>query len=193
MVEQAQRSAVTPDDIRQPRSGTIWGIAALGCYSIHASYHLLHRHPEELLWACHLGAAIVGVGLIASSAKVNAVGTLFLLLGTPLWLLYLAGGGEFIPTSCFTHIAALAIGLYGAKRLGLPRGSWWKAALALVALVLICRLVTPASSNVNVSFSMYPGCEKIFPSHPVYLSTMIAIAAVYFLVAQAALRRILAR
>ena len=165
------------------------GIAALGCYAIHAGFHILNGRPEEALWMCHLGAALVGVGLLTSSTTTNAIGTLFLCVGTPLWVMYLAGGGEFYPTSCFPHIGGLAIGLYGVRRLGLPRGTWWKAVVALGVLILLCRLVTPPTANVNVAFAIYPGWEKYFPSHPIYLAVMMAQAAAYFLAFEYALRR----
>ena len=166
-----------------------FGVAALVCYAVHATFHLVHGRPQELLWACHLGAALVGVGLLCSSATMNGIGLLFLLMGTPLWLMDLAGGGEFYPTSCFTHLGGLAIGLYGARRLGLPSGAWWKTVAALVTLILICRLVTPPPANVNVAFAIYPPWDKVFSSHLVYLATMMTAAAVYFGVSGYVLRR----
>lgn len=166
-----------------------FGVAALVCYAIHASFHLVHGRPEELLWMCHLGAVLVGIGLLCCSASVNGVGLLFLCIGTPLWLMYLAGGGEFYPTSCFPHLGGLAIGVYGARRLGLPSGTWWKAVVALITLILVCRLVTPARANVNVAFAIYPGLETVFPSHLIYLATMMVLAAAYFLICEYLLRR----
>lgn len=165
------------------------GWAALGCYSIHAGFHILNGRPEEVLWMCHLGAALVGAGLLSSYATTNGIGTLFLCAGTPLWVMYLAGGGEFYPTSCFPHLGGLAIGLYGVFRLGLPSGTWWKAVAALVTLILVCRLVTPAHANVNVAFAIYPGWEKVFPSHPIYLAVMMAQSAGYFFICEYSLRR----
>ena len=165
------------------------GLAALVCYAIHAGFHILNGRPEEVLWVCHLGSALVGVGLLRSSAAMNGIGTLFLCMGTPLWVMYLAGGGEFYPTSCFPHLGGLAIGLYGVRRLRLPSGAWWKAVVALVSLILVCRLVTPAQANVNVAFAIYPGWERVFPSHPIYLAVMMAPSAGYFFLCEYALRR----
>lgn len=170
-----------------------FGIAALGCYLIHAGFHILNGRPEETLWMCHLGAGLVGIGLLASSPAISSIGTLFLCVGTPIWVMYLAGGGEFYPTSCFPHLGGLAIGLYGVRRVGIPSGTWWKAVIALVALILLSRLVTPPRANVNVAFAIYPGWEKVFPSHPVYLVTMIAFAAGYFFGLEYVLRRWLGR
>ena len=165
----------------------------MGCYAIHAGLHILNGRPEETLWMCHLGAALVGIGLLGSSMTVSGIGTLFLCVGTPLWVMYLAGGGEFYPTSCFPHLGGLAIGLYAIRRWGLPSGTWWKAVVALVVLILLSRLVTPQRANVNVAFAIYPGWEKVFPSHLAYLITMIAMAAGYFLLFEFVLRRWLAR
>ncbi len=167
----------------------ICGFAALGCYAIHGGFHLLNGRPAELLWMCHLGAAIVGVGLLRASATLNGIGTLFLCVGTPLWVMYLAGGGEFYPTSCFPHIGGLGIGLYGVRHLGFRAGTWWQSVLSLIGLILICRLVTPPAANVNVAFAVYPGVEKMFPSHPIYLAIMMMMSAAYFLICEYALRR----
>jgi hypothetical protein len=167
----------------------IFGLAALGCFAIHAGFHVLHGRPEELLWMCHLGAALVGVGLLISSATVNGIGVLFLCAGTPLWVMYLAGGGDFYPTSCFPHLGGLAIGLYGVRRIGISPGTWRRALIALITLILICRLVTPARANVNVAFATYPGLETVFPSHLVYLATMMVFSAGYFFLCEYGLRR----
>jgi hypothetical protein len=48
------------------------GLAALGCYAIHAGFHVINGRPEEVLWMCHLGAALVGVGLLSSSRRTSA-------------------------------------------------------------------------------------------------------------------------
>jgi hypothetical protein len=170
-------------------TNTQLAVAAVVCYAIHATFHLVHGRPEELLWSCHLGAALVGIGFLCSSATINGIGLLFLCMGTPLWLMYLAEGGEFYPTSCFTHLGGLAIGLYGARRLGLPSGTWWKAVGALIALILVCRVVTPRRANVNVAFAVHAGLEKVFPSHLVYLAIMMGAAAGYFLILEYVLRR----
>lgn len=166
-----------------------FGLTALACYAIHGGYHLGHGRPAEMLWACHLGAALIGVGLLTCRPAVNGIGTLFLCLGTPLWLRFLANGGEFHPTSFLTHIVALVIGLYGVRRLGLPAGAWWLASGALLMLIGLCRLVTPPESNINAAFAIDPGLETHFPSHPVYLALMMAVATGYFLLVTLLLRR----
>lgn len=168
---------------------TRFGVLALGCYAVHGGVHLYRHEPEDLLWACHLGAAFVGVGLLASSALLNGIGTLFLCLGTPLWILDLLEGGEFLPSSCLTHLGGLAIGLYGVRRLGMPRATWWMTTAALVALIVICRFVTSPSANVNVAFAVPHAWEGHFPSHRSYLVTMIGMSSGYFWIVGYALWR----
>jgi len=61
-----------------------------------------------------------------------------------------------VPTSVLTHGGGLLLGLVGLRRLGLPRGAWWKGAVVLVALTAVSRLVTPAPDDVNLGFSVLP-------------------------------------
>jgi hypothetical protein len=165
------------------------GVAALACYAIHGTYHLYRGRPEDLLWGCHMGAALVGIGLLIRSMTLNGIGTLFLSMGTPLWFLYLAGGGEFMPTSCFTHLGGLAIGLYAIRHSGIPDGTWWKAVAAALFLMLITRLTTPAAANVNVAFAIQPGWEALFSSHMVYIMFMTAVMALHYYILSFVLRR----
>jgi len=78
----------------------------------------------------------------------------------------------------------------GAARLGVPRQSWWKALLALAALILLCRAVTPEKANVNVAFRVQPGWEGWFPSHGWYLVFLAAMAGACFFAAELLLRRL---
>jgi hypothetical protein len=163
---------------------TLLGIVAVVCYAIHAAVHLARGEWYDLFWACHVAALFVGGGLLARSAVINSVGVLLGLMGLPLWLADLAAGGEFYPTSVLTHVVALCTGLYGAFLLGLPRGSWWRAALVLVGLIGLCRLVTPPGPNVNVAFAIQHGWESRFTSHGSYLAWMVGSATVYFFVVE---------
>jgi hypothetical protein len=104
-----------------------------------------------------------------------------------------AGGREeFNPTSCFTHVGGLVLGLYGTYRLGMPNGVWWKAVAVLAGLIGLCRLTTPTSANVNVAFAIPSGWEGQFASHRTYLITVISLVAGYFLITQLVLRFALA-
>lgn len=175
--------------VTRTRMMTGLGLAALVCYGIHGGYHLYHGRPEDLLWVCHIGAVFIGLGLLASSTVWSGVGTLFLCLGFPQWILYLALGGEFMPTSIFTHVIALCIGIYSVRLFGIPRAVWLKATVVIVILIVISRIVTPSEANVNVAFAIQEGWEKVFPSYPVYIVAMVGSAGVYFYLVEYAMRR----
>jgi hypothetical protein len=153
-----------------------------GFYAVHAAHQLADGHPEDLLWACHLGAILVSAGLFLRSPLANAIGFLWLTIGLPLWILDLSLGGEFIATSPFTHVGGLALGAAGLRLLGMPRGAWWKAVLAFLALQELCRRITPERENVNVAFSVWAGWEDAFPSYPAYMALLAGGAAAVFLV-----------
>jgi hypothetical protein len=169
------------------------GVAALGCYAVHATERVLSGWPEDLLWACHLGTVLIGVGLVGFDRRAGApllmIGLCWLAFGTPLWLLDVCSGGELVKTSLFTHVGGPLIGLYGARHVPAPRGMWWRASLALLALQGLCRLVTPPASNVNLSFAVASGWESMFPSFPLYAAMLTALGAASFWLCEALLRR----
>jgi hypothetical protein len=168
-----------------------WGALACAFYAIHGSVHLARGHPEELLWVCHLGALCVGVGLLLRQPAVHAVGFLWLCVGSVLWGIDLAFGGEFIPTSLLTHVGGLVIGGLAVGALGLPRHSWWRAILAFLVLQQFCRFLTPASANVNLAHAVWPGWETIFPSYLGYELFLLAVASASFALVEWFARRLL--
>ena len=157
------------------------GLLAIGFYGVHGAYHWFYGFPENLFWICHVGALVVGLRLLLGSAKLNGVGLLCLAFGTPLWLVGLAGGGTFVPTSILTHVGGLTIGLWGVTRLGLARGIWWKALVGVVVLHALSRWTTPADKNVNLARGVWKGFERYFPSDAVFLALVfVACAALFF-------------
>lgn len=167
------------------------GVSALLCYAIHAGSHVLAGRPEEALWACHVATLLVGVGALLENSSVVAVGVLWLAFGNPLWILDLLTGGEFLPTSPLTHVGGLLLGLLALRRLPPAGAIWWKAVLAFAALLVVTRLLTPASANVNLAFAVASGWERIFPSYPLYLSLLLVAGAATFFVTELGLRRVL--
>ncbi len=101
----------------------------------------------------------------------------------------LATGGELIPTSFLTHVVGFALGLHGVRRLGFPRGTWWKATLAFVAVWPVTRLLTPRAANVNLAFFVHPGWERLFPVYALYFFAIVALAAGTFSVVERVLHR----
>lgn len=175
------------------------GAIALGCYLIHGAVLTFSRsEPWHMLWVCHLSNVMIALGLALGSARANAIGVCWLMVGTPLWFAMMAGGKlEFNPTSGLTHVVGLTVGLVGAARIGWPPGSWWRAALAVAGLNLICQLIVPAdprSLHVNLAHEIWPGSlEAYFSGYWPYLVTALGLCGAVFLTGELLLRWLLPR
>ncbi len=156
------------------------GMIALAGTAIHYGYHLYHHRPWDLLWACHVAAALIGLGCLFEWPACVGIGVLWLIVGVPLWILDIASRGDWTPTSFFTHIVGLVVGLIYIGARGMPAGAWWQAVLALIVLQQLCRWVTPASENVNVAFAVYKGWERWFPSYLWYWLLLTVLFALVF-------------
>ncbi|MBI3890782.1 MAG: hypothetical protein HY303_04555 [Candidatus Wallbacteria bacterium] len=168
------------------------GLLTLGFCAVHGRVHLARGHAEDLLWACYVANLLIAAGLLMRWAGCNAVGTLWLATGLPIWLLDLAGGGEFFPTSLLTHVGGLVTGLAGLRVMGVPDGTWWRAALGFLALIFASRWLTPPEANVNVAFRVWNGWERRFSSYSVYLSGLVSVHAAAFYGLEQALRKAVA-
>jgi hypothetical protein len=78
-------------------------------------------------------------------------------------------------------------------RLGLPTDAWWQAAAGLFGLHLLSRFATPAAANVNLAFAVWPGWERLFRSHALYIATLVAASAAVFAVLTPLLQRLAPR
>jgi hypothetical protein len=164
------------------------GILAVVFYVVRVGFYFAAGEPQNMLWSCHLACLLVGVGLLSSSATLNAIGVLWITIGIPMWVLDLATGGAFLAPSVLTHFGALVLGGFGVRGLGWPAGMWWKAILALGGLHALTRLISPPEGNVNLAFAVWPGWERHFPSHAVYLLLLGSLSAAVFFVTGLALR-----
>jgi hypothetical protein len=135
----------------------------------------------------------VGVGFLVRLPVMNAVGFLWIATGDVLWLVGLASGGEFIPTSLFTHGGGLALGALGLACFGMPRHTWWRAVLAFFVLQQLCRFVTPRQANVNLAHTVWSGWEGVFPSTTAYQIALLAIGAVACFAVERISQRVLVR
>ncbi|HYP78573.1 MAG TPA: hypothetical protein VER12_21520 [Polyangiaceae bacterium] len=168
------------------------GGLSLACYAIHVGVHLYRGRFADALWGCHVASLLIAAGAFSERATPAAIGVLWLCFGNPIWLLDIATGGEFLPTSLFTHLGGFVIGILALRRLGVPPHVWWKATLAFLALLGLTRLLTPRASNINLAFAVAPGWEATFPSYPLYLLLLISAGAVTFFAAELGLRKVLA-
>jgi hypothetical protein len=164
------------------------GLTAIGFYAAHFWQWARSGRLENILWACHIGCLLVGIGWLTNSPLLNGIGLLWLMPGIFFWLLYLVSGGVFLWSSLFIHIGGNLLGLWGAVLLGLPRGIWWMAGLGHIALLLVSRRFSRVSENVNFSRQVWTGWEKRFPSYPRYLSGLVLGAFVTFFALEQLLR-----
>ena len=74
-----------------------------------------------------MAALCVAIALSCRSRTLLAIGVLILCFGSQLWIVNLLFGGEFYPTSIFTHVGSLSLGIVGLRQLGGVRDDWWKA------------------------------------------------------------------
>jgi hypothetical protein len=167
------------------------GMAAIIFYAFHLLHWIKLRKLENILWACHIGCLLIGISWLAAWPVGNAIGLLWLLPGIVLWLLYLAGGGLFSWSSLLIHIGGSAVGVWGARVLGVPPGAWWKAGIGYVLLILLSRRVSGASENVNFSRKVWQGWESRFPDYRFYITGIVLGAFALFLLLEQALRRFL--
>jgi len=171
------------------RKRLLLGCAAIVFYMAHAATWLQRGVPGSLLWACHLGCLMVGFAVLADIPFLSAVGVHWLILGNIMWLLYLAGGGEFICTSQLTHLGGLLIGLWYARRTGFPHGSWLAALAGIAGLHLLSGYVTPPAENINLAFRVHESWVGIFPVFLFYRLFLLAASAALFFSVERAARR----
>lgn len=144
----------------RPAAGTV----ALVFFVIHGGTQVLEGRPGNLLWACHAGMLLMSMSLLVGWPRGNAVGTMVLLGGLPLWAMSLVAGGEFIPTSVLTHIGGPLLGLWGVRKLGLPVDSWLGVVLFIAGLMLASRAFTPPELNVNLAYRTWAPAADLFPT-----------------------------
>ena len=167
------------------------GLTAIGFYVAHLWQWARLRRLENILWACHIGCLLVGLGWLVDWPITNAIGLLWLLPGIIFWALYLVGGGAFYWSSFLIHIGGNLLGLWGAMAMGFPAGTWWKAGLSYVMLILVSRLVSRVAENVNFSRQVWSGWETRFPSYRRYVAGLVIGAFALFFVMELMLRQFL--
>lgn len=169
------------------------GLIALGCFAIHATGCLLRGVPGDALWTCHMAVAALAVGLLSGSPRWAGIGCLWIIFGTPMWVLDVAFGAELIPTSLATHVGGFVVALLTVRAAGLEKGSWWAALLSGAALQQVCRWVTDPSRNINASFEVYDRFRPLVSSYAAYLLLLALIAGMLLWGGELLLRRLFPR
>jgi hypothetical protein len=166
----------------------LYGILAILFYVVHGSYWIYKGVPDNLLWACHVGTVLVGLGWLLNKSMLNAIGVLWLSLGNIMWILYLCSTHDFEPSSVLTHVGGIVIGIIGVFRIGIPKFSYLVATLALGLMQVITRFSTTASENVNLAFRVQDGWENMFGSYFWYEIMLLGCSVLCFFLAETLLR-----
>jgi hypothetical protein len=166
------------------------GVAGIAFFAIYFARRLHDGEIASALWACHLASLSVGTGILLRRSGLVALGVLWLLVGIPMWIVYLSIGGAFRPASALTHVGGLAVGCLGLAALGMPRQMWWKAMAGLLILLAVSRWVSPPELNVNLSFHVYQS-RDVFPGfYAAAIVGLTLLTTLFFFVAEEALCRI---
>lgn len=182
-----------PQNMKRSHHPVAAGIVAILFYLIHAGALVSGREPYHLMWSCHLGCLLIGIGLLLSRPWLLSIGFFWMTIGVPLRILNVLMNADFMLTSTFSHIGGLVIALYGLRFMEIPKFSWTAATVGLVALGLVTRMVTPEHANVNLSFSVWAGWEQTFPSYFWYVVLILSASATTFWVLESIVRKVTAR
>ena len=166
-----------------------FGLLPFAFYAAHAASLVSRDLAPHVLWSCHLANLILGAGILLRSPSLAGTGLLWLILGLPLWIAELTGGGDFHWTSTLTHVCGLLLAVLAVRAAGMPKGTWWRAAAGLAALWLLCRAFTPPDANVNLSHRHWFGWEERLLPYPLYLVAVLALSSAVFLVVERLARR----
>jgi hypothetical protein len=117
----------------------------------------------EMLWACHLATLLTAAGLLLRRPTWVVTGGLFhLAVGLPGWLLETLLNGT-TPSSLALHLATPAIGVWAARRHGVPGGVPFAGTALWLGSQGLGRLCDPAL-NVNVAWHPYGVFPAGFPT-----------------------------
>ena len=156
------------------------GALAVAFFLIHAAALVRAEEHFHIIWSCHLGCLIVGIGLLVRLPWLYAIGFCWLTMGVPLWLLNVFTSPEFMLTSTLSHIGGIINAVYGLRFLKIPRFASVAATAGLAVLGILTRWVTPPDANINLAFAVWSGWEDQFPSYFWYVVMLLSIAAVSF-------------
>jgi hypothetical protein len=161
---------------------------ALATFVIHNANHVLRGEAYDLLWVCNVAPLVLAIGCALRLPGPVAVATLWLFYGTPVWLVDLATGAGIILTSVLPHLLCPVLGVLALREVGLPRHAWLRASGALVVLMIVTRLITPPTANVNLVHAIWHGWEKVFRTHAAYLAFGLSTSALTYFVGERLLR-----
>jgi hypothetical protein len=135
------------------------------------------------MWSCHLSSLVLAAGLFLRRPVLAGIAMMWVAVGFPTWVVASVENPDFFqPTSILTHGLGLALAIVAVRSAGMPRGTWWRALVLLIALWFLTRLVLPLDpeANVNITVRHWFGWEADLMSFPVYVGLIWAISGALF-------------
>lgn len=148
---------------------------------------------HDLVWVCNAMNVALAISLAAGSARGIWISTMWLCVGTPLWIVDAWTNHDFMFHSFLTHFAATGVGLYALRFTPRPRHIWWQAALAGIGLQLLSRALTAPEHNINVAWGLYTPLREVLPALAANFPLAEALNIAAFCVTMIALTIVLGR
>jgi hypothetical protein len=148
---------------------------------------------HNLVWVCNVMNVALAASLALAWPRGIWLATLWLVVGSPLWLWDAFETGVFEAHSFLTHVAATGVGLVALRRIPRPRHLWWQAVLVGIALQLAARALTTPEHNVNVAFAAYAPLARALPALAAWFPLAAAANVAVFGATMLALEALLAR
>ncbi len=130
---------------------------------------LIEGEAGRILWICNISTLIQGVGMFFLRMRWVWIGTLWLIIGLPLWALDgLLHDLLFTPQAIMMHLGCSFLGLAFLWREERVRNSWWQAYMILLILYVPSKLFADPALNVNLSSSIHPMSAGLFSDYNQY-------------------------
>ena len=110
---------------------------------------------DEILWVCNISNFLLGVSILLSWAPGIWAATLWILIGTPLWLYDCVHTSQIEAHSFFTHLGSSVVGLMACRNHPVKKMYFFKTFLILIPVQLLSRILTRPDFNVNGAFRTY--------------------------------------
>jgi hypothetical protein len=160
---------------------TRWlSVIPLLLYVANALHDFHQGRLGDSLWICHVSSLFLAMGIYFERAVVVRVAMVCLIPGIAFWMTEMFFTHEIIPTSVLSHFTALGIGLYVLSKVRMRGVLWPIAFLVYLTLQQMCRWITPAALNVNLSHKIYEGWSCGMHHYGEYWLLSTAAAALSF-------------
>ena len=132
-------------------------------------YYVIQGESFQIFWLCNILNLVLFVALFFNLLAHIWSSTILLLIGMPLWLYEdVIVNQVFRWNAFFVHVVAAIVGLMVMRTNLYPKYVKTISVFWLVIGILLARIFTDFSHNVNLAYFVYPTLVKVFPSFLIY-------------------------